>query len=338
MTGIEHARQRAVSVVTVELVVTSQQRPPGTNATSVLPSPLPLGAGATASAIGQLYLLVAQRRDRNADGATVEIEAAQKDARACLDREAAALARERSHREDSGSGVFASLGKLVSDLVDDVTSVRVSDAFDHLSENTDAALNSPKFWAELERGATVVAKVAAVAASAAGTVATFGAAGPVLVAVVIAVSLSAASVVQDETRVLQKLGVDENAAHWASFGCAVAGAIITGGAGTASAAGQASQFSNGMRGFSLASGALGGGATMTAGGAHIERGRHAALAEDAVADRREAIHANARMVRQLDALVEAFTESDKSVSRTLESLQGVVHAQGQALVLSTARV
>ena len=309
---------------------------------SVLPSPLPLDANGTASAIGALYLLVAKRRDSQSAGAKVQIEASEKQAHAHLEQQMDALAREAAHREDSGEGLFASLGKIVGDLVDDVVHVQIGDAFEHLGENGEAMMDSPKFWAELEDGAILVGKIAAVAASAAGTVASFGAAGPVMVAVIIGVSLSAASMVQDEAHLLERLGVDKDVAAWASVGCAVAGAIVTAGAGTAttaaSQAAQASQFSKGMRGAALGMGALSAESKVAAGGAHIERGRHAEIAENAVADRQAAIFASARMHRQVDALIEAFAESDKSASRTLESLQGVVHTHGQSLVLSTARV
>jgi hypothetical protein len=331
--GIQAVRS-GCDVVCVGVVAT--RRASGSEP-SLLPGPATLDASGAAAAMGALYLLVSKRRDHQTTSAKVQIDATQARGRACLNRELEALSREKAHREDSGGGLFASLGKIVSDLVGDAVHLHVEDAFDHLRENGEAAWNSPKFWAELEDGAVIVGKVAAVAASAAGTVATLGATGPALVAVVIAVSLSAASFAEDQTHVLESLGVSAEAAAWTSFGCAAAGAIVTAGVGASTLAGQASQLSKVAHAVELTGQGVAAGAEITVGVAHARRGAHAAMAEEAVADRSEAQHARARVDRQLLALIDVLQESDKSVSRTLEALEGAVRTQGQCMVLSTAR-
>lgn len=289
-------------------------------------------------AMGQLYELMAAQRSVHDAAATHSIDCREKEAKAALQREFDALQRAEAHEPESGRGFFSCIGKIVGDVADDLVHLRVSGAVEHLKANAEEAWNSPRFWAELERGAIVVAKVAAIVGSAVGTIATLGAAGPLLVAVVIGVALSGAAMVQDETHVLQKLGVSDDVAKWASIGCSIAGSVIVGGAGaSAMLANAASKAATIGHAIQVTSSLVGASAQTVAAGAHVRSGDHAALAEEAQADRVEQQHVRSRLERMIRELVDCVKETDKSSQRSIEALQGAMHIHNQTLVLSTAK-
>jgi len=78
-----------------------------------------------------------------------------------------ALRRAAANESDAGSGFFASLGKMVDDVVGDVLEGRFADAWSDLGGDAGAALDSPKFWSDLEKGFRDIALVSSGVAEAA---------------------------------------------------------------------------------------------------------------------------------------------------------------------------
>lgn len=306
---------------------------------SLLPCPASTAnADALGDAMAQLYALMSTQRESHAQSAMRAIERRENQAHAELQRELDALRRAESHDKESGRGFFACIGKIVGDVVDDLVHLRASALVDHFRENVDEAANSPRFWAELERGAILVAKVAAIVGSAVGTIATFGAAGPVMVAVVIGVALSGAAMAQDELHFLEKLGVDKDVARWTSFGASIAGSVIMGGAGaSAMLAGNAGKLATAAHAIQTASSVVSAGAQGVAAAAHVECGEHAALAEEAQADRTQAQHTRARLERAIAQLIETVKDAHKSAERKTQALMGALQTHNDTLVLSSAR-
>lgn len=301
---------------------------------SLLPAPR---ADANADdAMAGLYALLVRTRDVGTARAESAIAARQNETKAALAREMDALARAKAHQADTGRGFFDSMGHIVTTAVDDVVHLRPSAALHHLENNVDAATNSPRFWADLEKIATRVGQVAAIVGSAAATVATLGATGPLVVAVCIGVALSAASVVQDETHVLEKLGVSDDAARWASFGAGVAGSITLGGvAATTAAAGQLANLTKAARVVTVASNVIGGGAKVTEAAAHVVVQHDVADAEDAMADRAHEAHVRARLERSIVSLIQETKERSEHTTRALGTLTDATATEGRTMVLAT---
>ena len=70
-----------------------------------------------------------------------------------------ALRRAAANESDAGSGFFASLGKIVDDVVGDVLQGRFADAWSDFGGDAGAAIDSPKFWSDLENGFRDIALV-----------------------------------------------------------------------------------------------------------------------------------------------------------------------------------
>ncbi|MFO0674126.1 MAG: hypothetical protein U0235_31680 [Polyangiaceae bacterium] len=301
--------------------------------------PAPAAEPNASEAMAGLYTLLVARREAGSASAEQSLHARQTEEKAALARELDALSRARAHEANEGRGFFDSIGHIVGTAIDDVVHLRPGPALDHLRENLSEANASPRFWADLEKIATRVAQIAAIVGSAAATVATLGATGPLVVAVCIGVALSAASVAQDELHVLEKLGMSETAAQWTSFGAGLAGSITLGGvaATTSLAGGQIANLAKAARVVTVTSNVLGGGAKVTEAAAHVMVQDNAADAQDAMADRQKEANLRARLERSIVALVEEAKERSERVTRATDSLTGAMATHDQTMVLATTR-
>ncbi|HXX66438.1 MAG TPA: hypothetical protein VEK07_04620 [Polyangiaceae bacterium] len=217
--------------------------------------PTPLDIENVLSAMAAL-LLADRSSDERAGAAAVQSDRQQ--TQEALQKQMQEI--EREARDTGGHGFFSCIGKLLKDVSADVTQLHIGRLPGDALSDVEACDN-PKFWSDLEVGAKAVSAIAAAAA----TVCTAGAAGPLVVAV--AVALSAAGWAVQETRWLG------SASGWVGGGLALAGAAVScGGAlaasSTAAATALAQSASTTTNSTSLAQTA-GAAATMTGAGATI---------------------------------------------------------------------
>jgi hypothetical protein len=130
--------------------------PPG-DRTSLLPGP---SFVADPSGLASIYELLAQ--GRNSGVALGEQDVAthrQVQANAFAD-EMAAIHREEDNQRGSGSGLFSSLSRIVTDVIQDFVRGRPDSAPADVASDASAAWDSPRLWGELEKGLAEVAAVA----------------------------------------------------------------------------------------------------------------------------------------------------------------------------------
>jgi hypothetical protein len=106
------------------------------------------------------------------------------------------------------------------------------------------AEHDKSFWDDMANVCSKIAEVAAVVASVAAVVATAGAATPLSAVAIAGCVMSSASIVDGEAHVLQKLGVDANAAGWIDLGLSLGGAGCSVGVTLAAGAKAASGFAS----------------------------------------------------------------------------------------------
>jgi hypothetical protein len=169
---------------------------------------------------------------------------------------------------DKGLGFFASIGKLVNDLGHDAVTLHAHDLVTDAGDDCAAAVNSKQFWQDVADFAGKLGEAAAVAGSTAVAVASFGAASGLTVGVVLAFAAAAAStagMIESETHVLQKLGVDAKTDGWLTLGLSVGGAALSAGAGFANTAAAAADIAR-------TASRMGAVASAASGSAHVVEG------------------------------------------------------------------
>jgi hypothetical protein len=191
----------------------------------------------------------------------------------------------------------------------------------------EAAWNDPRFWRDLERAATWVAKIAAAVAAVALTTVTFGGAAPAVV--LAALALSAGGFAVAETRCF-----GEKASPWVALGLDLAGAAVGSGGALAT---------SGSRSFLRAVGTAGavsqmaaGAAQVTQGAAHVRVTGFTADAERAQASMTEARQGIERQQRFVAWLLEGLEEAVRSNERARETLSTALHAQQATLLMAGA--
>ncbi len=304
-------------------------------ASDLLPAPTTSASGDAATV---LYALMNQRRVSSMQTGQSDVATRHAEQERHIAEERAALEREREAEGDGSRGLFASIEHIATTVVDDAEDLRVMDVFTDTKQNLVDTWNSPNFWKDVEKGAKVVAEIAAVVAASATTVVTFGAGAPVLALVCVGVAMSAASMADSEFHVLEKCGVDAKTAGWVDFGLAVGGAAcnLAGGAAAGANAGTSGGFTLAKQ-VAITATVTQAGATMMEGGAHVKTGSFEADAMDAQADATEARHASERSQRVEAFLIEALAESQKSQGRALASLRGSIATGSQTMTVASGR-
>jgi hypothetical protein len=313
--------------------------PPHRDATSLLPAPTTSFEAGGGDAMSAMYLLMSKRRNENTAASTTQIASNKNERGHKLEQEKAAIQREKEACGDGSLGFFDTIGHVASTVFDDATDLRVMDIYTDTKDNLDAAWNSPNFWSDVESGATVVAEVAAIVGATAVSIVTFGAGTPLLAVVVIGVAMSAASMADSQFHVLEKLGVNADIAAYVDLGLAVAGAVLTFGAGLSASGGAAvsagSQLISRLGTTAVMAGAY---AKITQGGAHIQNGEFKAEAKDAEADGKAARFEIKRTQRIEQMLIQGLADNAKSSQRALETLQGAMTTKAQTVAIATMRV
>lgn len=327
-----------------------------------LPEPATASGEAMNDAMSMIYELLAKDGEqqlslRKGDVATKTFER-----KKALDEEKAAHDRERAANGDGSTGFFGSIGKIVKDVVDDATHLRVADCVSDVKDDTIAAWNSPKFWKDLETGAgavfkginTVFAVTAALAtwqgndavdiiknpdsatarhwglvgkatlvlAAGTATALTAGTATPLLIASV-SVALSASGEAVAETRCLG------SSSAYVGLGLEVGGAAT--GMVAAAPTTNVDQIVNAIRG---AEAVLEGSAKVVEGLAHARNGVFERDAENALADAKAAEHVKDRIDRLIRELLTETKDVQKSHERALGSLREAMQTNDQSLLVA----
>jgi hypothetical protein len=192
-----------------------------------------------------------------------------------------------------------------------------------------------------------VGKIAAIAGAVALVVGT-GGAGLAGVLAISAVCLSGAAFAQSETRFLQKLGMDDNAAMYTELGLVGASALCSGGAGlaalgassastAATAAETATELEKGAHLVGAAASITSGASGSASAYASWRAGECAANAEDHMTDAAAEQATEERLERLLMQLIDQIADTEKSDERTLGQLRGAIEAKGTALLIASRR-
>jgi hypothetical protein len=249
----------------------------------------------------------------------------------------AAIQKEQDNSASHGAGFFGSIAKVVKDASGDLVHGHIADAVEDTTSDVHAAVESPRFWSDLETGAKFVAEVAGVVAGAAATIATAGTAGPIVVGV--ALALSAGGFAVSETSCLDGI-LGKGVSQYVGLGLDLAGAAVTFGATaatttTAATTAATTTASNGtagaVRGASGGASVIGkvaaatsGAADVVAGGAHVKTADFAANVVDAEADETSAKDDAAKQERFTKWLLDNLSASQQAERDAMQTLQGAV--------------
>ena len=153
---------RVQSTGSAAAVTAAAAEPAGTTGASLVPEGEPLSPGGIGDALGVLYTAMAQQRQSGLRTSESQVNAAEKKEQQALKDQQDALAREQSNQANQGRGFFSSIGHLVDDVTKDATHLDPAGVVEDSMADVKEAVNSPAFWNDVEKGALVVAKVAAV--------------------------------------------------------------------------------------------------------------------------------------------------------------------------------
>jgi hypothetical protein len=300
-----------------ELPVNLSAEPVGAGGGSLLASPqTSTGLLDMSNLMLMLNSLTMTARDASLKARDASIQRQATERGTQIEREAAAEKR-KADAESSGGGLFSDLGKLMGDVAKDLVMGRLDKPFEDLNDD---CFNDPQFWKDLESVGSEVAKWGAVVGSVALSVVSCGAGAAVAVLAIIGAVLCTAGTVESESHVLEKLGVNAEAAQWIGVGLSVAGAICSCGAGFASAGSAAesaaSAVTRGARVAATVTDVAAGAGGVVKGAAHIEVTDFQAQAQEAEADVKEA----EAETKQIDLLVQIVLGAMKDIYKSSESV------------------
>jgi hypothetical protein len=297
-------------------------------ATALLPDAATPSAASMSDAMSALYVAISNLSQNATRAGASEVESDQRASQKALEDQQAALQRQQDNDATHGRGFFSSIGHLLGDEAHDVVHLHVEQAGKDAVGDAEEAWKSPAFWNDLEKGALVVAKVAAAVGSAVVTAASFGAGAATIAGA--ALLLSVGGEVVSDTQCFGK------ASAYVAVGLDVAGAL-TGGVGAATAAGATVASKTAMTvGASVS--ALGGEAQAVAGGAHIRTQDFAANVQEAGADAQQAIDEGEQVQQLAGWVIDDLKASHKTSTGTLQALQGAMQANDQSNAAAAASI
>jgi hypothetical protein len=322
-----------VSAVRSTPIATTQ---PGGPASSAEPALLPdadsLSGGGIDDALGVLYLAMAQQSQNTMQAGQSTVKVAEKAEQKALADQQAAVAKEEANQANHGRGFFSSIGHLVGDVTKDATHLDPKALVkDSVSDVKDAA-DSPAFWSDVEKGALVVAKVAAAVGSAVATAASLGAAGATIsgAAILLSVGCEAGGEVVTDTNCLGKdsAGIGLTM-QLGGVALGLTGGFMSPGATVASKTAVAIGAS--FSGF-------GGEAQMVAGGAHVENQDFAATAQSAAADAQHAVNQGAELTQTVSWEIDDLKAADKTHEGTKQATADAIQANDQSTAAAAASI
>ena len=298
---------------------------------ALLPDADSLSGGGLDDALGGLYMAMAQQSANGMQAGEATVRVDEKAEQQALADQQAAVAREQAAQANQGRGFFSSIGHLVGDVTKDVTHLDPKGLVKDTVNDVKDAANSPAFWNDLEKGALVVAKVAAVVGSAVVTAASFGAGGVTIAGA--ALLLSVGGEVVSDTKCLGKaseaIGVGMELAGAATgFSGVAVGALTTG----------LTEASKTALGVGAAFTGLGGESEMVAGGAHIETQGFVATAQFAAADAQHAVNQNAELQQSVGWELDDLKASSKTHQSGMQATQSAIQANDQSSAAAAANI
>jgi hypothetical protein len=286
----------------------------------VLPAPSGVDRAKLEDAMTMLYLLLNARSSAAMSSAQGQILSRQAAKDEAFKEQLEALRRAAEAEGEGSKGFFASFVDLVKDAVVNLVTLDVVGAITDPLNDIKDMWNSPKFWQDLEAGASFIAKAALIAGGIAATVATAGSAGPLVAGV--ALALSAAGTAIQETDCLDGL-LGDGASDWIGAGMQLAAGVIC----LASAGSNASSWINTV---ATAGQAGGGAALIVTGGAHARAAKFEGDVVDAEADAKAARQRSERMTRLVEWLIDGIQATEASHERAKESLGLAIQQHDQA--------
>jgi hypothetical protein len=112
-------------------------------------------------ALADVYSLLSEERTNGLALGQTGVEQNREAQAKALDDQLAAIKREEDNQRNSGDGLLGSIGKLVSDVVNDLVHGDATSTFKDVSSDLEAAWNSPHFWSDLQTALTDVSVVGA---------------------------------------------------------------------------------------------------------------------------------------------------------------------------------
>jgi hypothetical protein len=315
----------AVAAASVPVRASASPQGSGGAASSLVPEPLPLTGPGIDDALGLLYAAMAQLRHAGLRVGVASVDSAHKAQQVAIAKEEEARKQEEANEASHGSGLFASIGRFLGDVSNDVVHLRLDSAVKDGASDVSHALNSPAFWSDLEQGALWVAKVAAVVGSAALTVATGGAAAVTIAGAALLVSVGGEVVARTKC-----FGKDSETI---GLGMEIGGAVA--GLGTTFLSSTATMGGGIAKALGTAANTVSAGATGVAGAAHIENAEFAARAQSAAADATEASHKERELQQVTSWVIDEMKADDKSRQRGLQATQGAIEANDKAEAAAT---
>jgi hypothetical protein len=306
--------------------------PAGTTGATLLPDATSLSGGGIDDALGVLYMAMAQQSQNSMQAGQATVTTDQKEEQKELADQQAAVAKEQANQANQGRGFFSSIGHLVGDVTKDVTHLDPKDLVKDSVDDVKDAANSPAFWNDLEKGALVVAKVAAVVGSAVATAASLGTAGVTIAGA--AVLLSVGCEVGGEAVTDTKCFGNDSAG--VGLGLQLTG-VVAGLAGGFLSPG-ATAASKTALAIGAAFSGFGGEAQMVAGGAHVENQDFAATVQSATADAQHAVNQNAELEQTVGWEIDDLKATDKTHKGTTQALQGAIQANDQSTTAAAASI
>src|SRR5581483_5006817 len=175
--------------------------------------------------VGDAIILLLMLMDKSQNAASSE---QQQQITATADVKKAVTAEEMKKlaekiKADGSMGLFGGLAKLVGDAFEAVFAGK----WDQLGKDLVDFVQSPNLWKDFQ----VVAAVLAEAASSVLSVVSFGGASPLAAgALALGIALSATSMIEQHTHILEKMTNNPEFAKWFAIGCSI-GSAVAGGAG-----------------------------------------------------------------------------------------------------------
>jgi hypothetical protein len=101
-------------------------------------------------ALADIYSLLSEDRANGLALGQSGVEQNREEQTKALDDQLAAIKREQDNQSSSGQGFLGSIGKLVTDVVNDLVHGNATSTFKDVGSDLEAAWNSPRFWSDLQ--------------------------------------------------------------------------------------------------------------------------------------------------------------------------------------------
>jgi hypothetical protein len=299
---------------------------------SLLPDADSLSGGGIDDALGGLYMAMAKQAENGMQAGESTVQVDEKAEQKALADQQAAVVRERAAQADQGRGFFSSIGHLIHDVTKDVTHVDPKSLVKDTVGDVKDAANSPAFWNDLEKGALVVAKVAAVVGSAVVTGVSLGAAGATIAGA--AILLSVGCEVSGEAVADTKCFGNDSGGI--GLGLQLGGAVLGLAGGFLSPG--VTDASKTALGIGASISGFGGEAQVVAGGAHIETQGFVAAGQHAAADAQHAVNQNAELEQAVGWEIDDLKASSNAHKGAMQATQSAIQANDQSTAAAAASI